>query len=44
MHDRAWPERPVFGKVRTMVAAGLERKCDIRSYVARVAEMARASR
>jgi deoxyribodipyrimidine photo-lyase len=35
-HDRAWPERPIFGKVRTMTAGGLERKCDIRAYVRKV--------
>lgn len=35
-HDRPWPERPVFGTVRTMVAAGLERKADPRGYVAKV--------
>ncbi len=32
-HDRAWFERPVFGKVRYMAATGLERKCDIKGYV-----------
>jgi deoxyribodipyrimidine photo-lyase len=32
LHDRAWPERPVFGKVRYMNAKGLERKFDMRSY------------
>ena len=36
LHDRPWPERKVFGKVRYMNAAGLERKCDIRAYVAKV--------
>jgi len=36
LHDRAWSERPVFGKVRYMAASGLERKCDIRSYVEKV--------
>ncbi|MBA3960729.1 MAG: deoxyribodipyrimidine photo-lyase [Chthoniobacterales bacterium] len=36
LHDRPWPERSVFGKVRYMNAAGLERKCDIRAYVAKV--------
>jgi deoxyribodipyrimidine photo-lyase len=36
VHDRAWPARPVFGKVRTMTASGLERKCDIRGYVEKV--------
>lgn len=36
MHDRAWFERPIFGKVRYMAASGLERKCDIKGYVKRV--------
>ena len=32
MHDRPWTERPIFGKVRYMNAAGLERKFPIRDY------------
>jgi deoxyribodipyrimidine photo-lyase len=32
-HDRAWPERKIFGKLRYMNANGLERKFDIQSYV-----------
>jgi deoxyribodipyrimidine photo-lyase len=32
-HDRAWKERPIFGKVRFMNAAGLKRKFDIDAYV-----------
>jgi deoxyribodipyrimidine photo-lyase len=32
LHDRPWPERPVFGKVRSMTAKGLERKFDMKSY------------
>ena len=36
LHDRAWQERPVFGKVRYMAASGLERKCDIGAYVRKV--------
>jgi deoxyribodipyrimidine photolyase len=35
-HDRPWGERPIFGKVRYMNARGLERKCDIKAYVAKV--------
>ncbi|MGC9311829.1 MAG: deoxyribodipyrimidine photo-lyase [Sediminispirochaetaceae bacterium] len=35
-HDRAWPERPVFGKVRYMNDRGLERKFDMKKYVKRV--------
>jgi deoxyribodipyrimidine photo-lyase len=35
-HDRAWAERPVFGKVRYMNASGLRRKFDPDAYVRRV--------
>jgi deoxyribodipyrimidine photo-lyase len=35
-HDRAWAEREVYGKVRTMSAGGLERKFDIDRYVRQV--------
>lgn len=37
-HDRPWQERPVFGTIRTMVAAGLERKFDVDRYIAEVGE------
>ncbi|MDX1631199.1 MAG: deoxyribodipyrimidine photo-lyase [Thermoanaerobaculia bacterium] len=36
LHDRPWPERPIFGKVRSMTASGLERKYDPGRYVERV--------
>ena len=36
VHDRAWTERPIFGKIRYMAASGLERKCDIAAYVKKV--------
>jgi deoxyribodipyrimidine photo-lyase len=35
-HDRPWSERPIFGMVRYMNAAGLRRKFDIEAYVRRV--------
>ncbi len=38
-HDRPWFERPVFGKVRYMNAAGLERKCDIEAYLRKVEKL-----
>jgi len=34
-HDRAWSERPIFGKIRYMSAAGAGRKFDSRAYIAR---------
>ncbi len=36
LHDRPWPERAVFGTVRSMTAAGLRRKADPDAYVERV--------
>ena len=33
LHDRGWPERPVYGKVRIMLPSGLKRKFDVDSYV-----------
>lgn len=32
LHDRPWIERPIFGKVRYMNAAGLSRKFDVEAY------------
>ena len=32
LHDRAWTERPVFGKIRYMNANGLNRKFDMNAY------------
>ncbi len=34
-HDRPWSERPIFGKLRSMTAAGLERKFQIEDYVSK---------
>lgn len=35
-HDRAWQERPVFGKTRYMNAAGLKRKFDTAAYIQKI--------
>lgn len=43
LHDRAWFEREIFGKVRYMAASGLERKCDIGAYVDKVARLSRSA-
>jgi len=46
LHDRPWGERPIYGTVRSMTAAGLERKGDMPAFVAavdaRVADARRA--
>jgi len=33
VHDRAWNERPIFGKIRYMNFNGAKRKFDIQSYI-----------
>jgi deoxyribodipyrimidine photo-lyase len=44
LHDRPWPERPVFGKVRYMNAKGLERKFDMAAYLRAVDDLIDAER
>jgi len=36
LHDQAWQERPVFGKIRYMNSSGLNRKFDMGKYRKRV--------
>jgi deoxyribodipyrimidine photo-lyase len=33
LHDRPWPQRPIYGTVRSMSREGMERKTDVASYV-----------
>ncbi len=33
VHDRAWQERPVFGKIRYMSYAGCKRKFDVSTFI-----------
>lgn len=40
-HDRAWAERPIFGKVRYMNYAGLQRKFDIDAYIQRIQNLSK---
>ena len=35
IHDRAWFERPVYGKVRYMNYNGCKRKFDVKKYIER---------
>ena len=43
LHDRAWSERPIFGKIRYMAASGLERKCDIQAYIEKINALVKRS-
>ncbi len=33
VHDRAWPERPIFGKIRYMSYGGCKSKFDVMAYI-----------
>ena len=37
VHDRAWTERPIFGKIRYMNFNGAKRKFDVQAYIDRYA-------
>lgn len=39
VHDRAWSERPVFGKIRYMNATGCRRKFDVNTYIRKFKEL-----
>jgi deoxyribodipyrimidine photo-lyase len=39
-HDRPWPERKVFGTIRSMTFASTSKKFDSKAYVARVGALA----
>lgn len=41
VHDRAWGERPIFGKIRYMNDKGCRRKFDVDAYITHVEERIR---
>lgn len=43
LHDRPFPERPIFGKVRSMTSASTARKFSLSSYLARFGQGDRRS-
>lgn len=44
LHDRAWGERPIFGKIRFMSGESTKRKTDAKAYIAEVAEFEKTGR
>ena len=40
-HDRAWSDRPVFGKIRYMSFASTSRKFDSKKYIEQIASLER---
>jgi len=41
LHDRPWSERPIFGTVRYMSRAGMERKTDVGAYLREIIRLTR---
>jgi deoxyribodipyrimidine photo-lyase len=41
LHDRPWPERPIFGKIRYMSLEGMRRKTDTQAYIDEIARLKR---
>lgn len=39
VHDRAWFDRPIFGKVRYMNYAGAKRKFDVNAYIEKINQL-----
>ena len=44
LHDRPWGERPVFGMVRWMSRAGMERKIDVPAYIREIEALERTGK
>jgi deoxyribodipyrimidine photo-lyase len=44
LHDRPWGERPVFGAVRWMSRAGMDRKTDTKSYIKEIEYLERTGK
>jgi len=41
LHDRPWLERPVFGTIRYISRAGMNRKTDVRAYIEEIEALER---
>lgn len=44
LHDRAWGERPIFGKLRYMSGDSTKRKSNAKAYIAEIAEFEKTGR
>jgi deoxyribodipyrimidine photo-lyase len=44
LHDRPWPERPIYGTIRSMVRSGMERKTDVDAYIREIETLERTGK
>jgi deoxyribodipyrimidine photo-lyase len=44
LHDRPWPERPIYGTIRSMGRSGMERKTDVEAYLREMEKLERTGK
>jgi deoxyribodipyrimidine photo-lyase len=44
LHDRPWPERPIYGTIRSMVRSGMERKTNVNAYIREIEYLERTGK
>jgi deoxyribodipyrimidine photo-lyase len=44
LHDRPWPERPIYGTIRSMGRSGMERKTDVDAYIREIEYLERTGK
>ena len=44
LHDRPWPERPIYGTIRSMGRSGMERKTDVSAYIREILNLERTGK
>jgi deoxyribodipyrimidine photo-lyase len=44
LHDRPWPERPVYGTIRSMARSGMERKTNVNAYIREIETLERTGK
>jgi deoxyribodipyrimidine photo-lyase len=44
LHDRPWPERPIYGTIRSMVRSGMERKTGVDAYIREIEYLERTGK
>jgi deoxyribodipyrimidine photo-lyase len=44
LHDRPWPERPIYGTIRSMARSGMERKTDVDAYIREIEGLERTGK
>jgi deoxyribodipyrimidine photo-lyase len=44
LHDRPWPERPIYGTMRSMGRSGMERKTNVDAYIEEIEHLERTGK